>query len=60
MSRSCVSWISLAPPSKQVEDGSIAALKRHAHNFTYQQMTSYLENADTYEYNTLAIGWMIT
>jgi hypothetical protein len=57
----------LCPPSNQAEDGSIAALKRCAHDFMCQQMTrddsgsgiSYLESTDNYEYDTLAIGQMI-
>jgi hypothetical protein len=53
------------PPSNIAENGSIAALKRHAHDFVHQQATrddaglSYLESADTYEYDTLAIRRMI-
>jgi hypothetical protein len=57
---------SLCPPSNMAEDGSIVALKRCAHDFTHQQTThdydaglSYLESADTYKYDTLAIGRMI-
>jgi hypothetical protein len=62
------------PSSKQAVDGSIVALKRRARDFMGQprsigdQQTtcdddtgpSYLENADKYEYDTLAIGRMIT
>jgi hypothetical protein len=56
----------LCPPSNQAEDGSIAALQRHARDFAHQQMTrdsesgiSYLESADSYEYDMLAIRRMI-
>jgi hypothetical protein len=55
----------LCHPSNIAEDGSIAALKRRAHDFMHQQTTcdnaglSYLESADDYEYNMLAIGRMI-
>jgi hypothetical protein len=55
------------PPSNIAEDGSIAALKRRAHDFTHQQTThdggtgtSYLESADDYKYNMMAIGRLIT
>jgi hypothetical protein len=62
------------PSSKQAVDGSVAALKRCAYDFMGQprssgdqQMTcdddagpSYLENADKYEYDMLAISRMIT
>jgi hypothetical protein len=55
------------PSSKQVNDGSTVALKRHAHDFGDQQMTgnddagqSYLENTDKYKYDMLVIGRMIT
>jgi hypothetical protein len=57
--------IPLCPPSIKAEDSSIAALKRHAHEFVHQQMTrddgqiSYLESADAYEYDMLVIGRMI-
>jgi hypothetical protein len=60
------------PSSKQAVDGSIAALKRRARDFmgqpqpsSDQQKTdndtglSYLESAEAYEYDTLAVGWMI-
>jgi hypothetical protein len=54
------------PSSKQANNRSIAALKRCAHDFRDQQVTcgdgagiSYLESADNYEYNTLAIGKVI-
>jgi hypothetical protein len=53
------------PSSVQAKDGSIAALKRCTHDFTHTQMTnddaglSYLESADTYEYDMLAIRRMI-
>jgi hypothetical protein len=61
------------PSSKQAVDGSIAALKRHAHDFMGQPRTSgeqqktedddaglsYLESTEKYEYDTLAIGRMI-
>jgi hypothetical protein len=55
----------MPPPSIEAENGSIAALKRHTHDFAHQQMTcdnrqiSYLESMDTYEYDTLAISRMI-
>jgi hypothetical protein len=55
------------PPSNQAEDGSIATLQRHTHDFVCQQTTydggsgiCYLESADSYKYDTLAIGRMIT
>jgi hypothetical protein len=54
------------PSSKQVNDSSVAALKRHACDFGDQQTTgdddagiSYLESMDNYEYDMLAIGRMI-
>jgi hypothetical protein len=55
----------LCPPSIKAEDGSIAALKRHAHDFTCQQMThddgwiSYLESVEAHEYDTLMIVKML-
>jgi hypothetical protein len=61
------------PSSKQAVDGSITALKRRTCDFMGQPRTSgeqqktdddaglsYLESAEAYEYNTLAVGWMIT
>jgi hypothetical protein len=62
------------PSSKQAVDGSVAALKRRAHDFMGQPRSSgnqqtthdddaepsYLENADKYKYDTLAISRMIT
>jgi hypothetical protein len=54
------------PSAKQANNGSIAVLKRHTHDFRDQQMTgdddtgiSYLESVDNYEYDMLAIGRMI-
>jgi hypothetical protein len=53
------------PPSNIAENGSIATLKRRAHDFAHQHMTcddgqiSYLESADNYEHDTLAIRRMI-
>jgi hypothetical protein len=53
------------PPSNKAEDGSIAALKRRAHDFMGRHRTdddaglSYLESADAYKYDTLAIGRLI-
>jgi hypothetical protein len=53
------------PSSKQTTHDKIAALKRRAQESGDQQMTnddagpSYLENADTYEHDMLAIGRMI-
>jgi hypothetical protein len=53
------------PSSKQANNGSIDALKRRSRDFSNQQMTSneagplYLENTDTYKYDTLAISRMI-
>jgi hypothetical protein len=55
----------LCPSLKRTTEDKIAALKRHAHTFSDQQMTSddagpsYLENADAYEHNTLAVRRMI-
>jgi hypothetical protein len=49
------------PPSNKAEDGSIAALKRHAHDFMGRHRTddnaglSYLESADAYKYDTLVL-----
>jgi hypothetical protein len=53
------------PSSRQMKADKIAALKRRAREFGNQQKTSddagpsYLENADAYKYDTLAIGRMI-
>jgi hypothetical protein len=47
------------PPSNQVEDGSIAALKRCACDFAYQWTTNYLEDIQDNSYDTLVIGQMI-
>jgi hypothetical protein len=53
------------PSSKQAVNGSKAALKRRTCTFGDQQTTgdnaglSYLENADKYEYDMLAIRRMI-
>jgi hypothetical protein len=60
------------PSSKQAVDGSVAALKRHTRDFMGQLQSSgdqqktdddaelsYLESAETYKYDTLAIGRMI-
>jgi hypothetical protein len=50
---------------KQTDAEKINALKRHAHDFMSQRssdndvQTSYLESADTYEYDTLAIARLI-
>jgi hypothetical protein len=60
-----VSQIRHAPPSKQTKKDKVAALKKRTHDFMSQQKTSddagpsYLENADTYKYDTLAVGQMI-
>jgi hypothetical protein len=57
--------ISPCPSPKQAGSNKIAALKRHACDFMGQQRTdgnaglSYLESADNYKYNTLAIGRLI-
>jgi hypothetical protein len=56
---------STLPLIKQANNGSVQALKRCSREFSDQQMTSddagpsYLENADKYEYDTLAIGRLI-
>jgi hypothetical protein len=48
-----------------MKEDKILALKRCTQEFGDQQMTSddagpsYLENTDTYEYDTLAVGRMI-
>jgi hypothetical protein len=55
------------PPSETEADKSIVALKRQAQDFARQQMTcdhghghiSYLESADAYKSDTLAIGRMV-
>jgi hypothetical protein len=54
------------PSSKQANNRSTAALKRHACDFGDQQTTgndnaglSYLESVDNYKYDMLAIGRMI-
>jgi hypothetical protein len=61
------------PSSKQAVNGSVAALKRRAHDFMGQPRSSgdqqttcnddtglsYLENAEKNEYDTLVIGRMI-
>jgi hypothetical protein len=54
------------PQPKKQMNGSITALQEYAHDFACQQTTqeeahrSYLELADTYDYNTLVIGRMVT
>jgi hypothetical protein len=60
------------PSSKQAVNGSIMALKRRARDFMGQPQSSgeqqktdddaglsYLESAEAYKYNTLAVGRMI-
>jgi hypothetical protein len=53
------------PSSNEAEDGSIAALKRRAHDFAHQQTTcddgqiSYLESVEAHDYNTLMIVQML-
>jgi hypothetical protein len=55
----------LCPSLEQAEDGSVAALKRCAHDFADQQMTSdkaglsYLESVDINNYDSLAIRRLI-
>jgi hypothetical protein len=55
----------LCPPSNTAEDGSITALKRHAHDFTDQQTSrdderiSYLEIAKEHNYDTLTLARML-
>jgi hypothetical protein len=57
--------ISPCPPPKQTGNDKITALKRHACDFMGQQRTndnaglSYLESAEAYNYDTLAIGRLI-
>jgi hypothetical protein len=53
------------PSPKQARGNKVAALKRHPHDFMGQQRSdddaglSYLESADKYKYDMLAIGRMI-
>jgi hypothetical protein len=55
----------LCPLSNTAEDGSIAALKRCAHDFADQQMSrdderiSYLEIAEEHDYDTLTLARML-
>jgi hypothetical protein len=55
------------PSCKQTDTNKINALKRRTHDFMGQQRSSdddvqisYLESADTYKYDTLAISRLIT
>jgi hypothetical protein len=60
-----VVMVSPCPPHKQTNEDKIAALKRRACDFMGQPRTdddaglSYLESAEAYDYNTLAVGRMI-
>jgi hypothetical protein len=66
-SESCVSVTNLpCPSSKQTNEEKIDALKRRTRDFIGQQrssdddvQTSYLESADNYKYDTLAIARLI-
>jgi hypothetical protein len=56
----------LCPSPEQAENDQVADLKRRTWHYADQRLTSddtaglsYLESADAYEYNTLAIGRLI-
>jgi hypothetical protein len=50
----------LCPPSNAADDGSIAALKRRACDFTCQQMTSAYYEDDQEDEGTLAIARLVS